>query len=417
MPKSSSTTISTTPQKATVSTAARLKEERKPDANEPEAKKAATDSNVKRSPLGEPKKSSGLLPNPPGPRPQHRPMHPPGFLPRFPPGHPRFRPPRGLLDFDGVENFPSPPEGPQGRGVPRMFDPRGPRGPPRPLPPRGFMGPPDANSPQPLLNFRGPAEPFDVRGPRPHGNFRGELRPERPRFPPGDRPPNAPFPARGPRPREERPPFPGDLQMRGRNPDLRFQRPTGPGVPGPPDFYERENAGHESEKRDERPPPRMAPSKQPPPRDNGIRGPLQEHHHSPEHHRLPERSSDDQFIEERPMWANRSRPEHDFRRDMTKRDLPEPQPDNERRQRKNFWGEDGGRERDIDRSDFERGRRDIPPQEQRPQDPGDFRRSNPPDHFRDERDHQRPVELFLLILKIFSYSLICGQLLYCNMLC
>ena len=383
----------------------------------PEAMQNASHPSVKKSTTTEPQLAEGLLPNPPGPRPQNRQIHPQGFPPRFPAGHPRFRPPRNLLDMDPVDNYQGPPpDDPHGRGLPRMFDPRGgPRGPPRPGPPRGFMGPRNSGPPQPLMNLRGPPEPFDARGPRPIGGFRGEMRPERPRFPVDGPPPNAPFPARGPRPREpfarlERPPMHPDAQLRGRNPDFRFQRPPGPRVPGPgqpvpPDVRDRKEAGNidqEAEKHDDpsRKPQRRPHSEQKPgpskerSTSNDRHFP-QERRRSPDHRRSPDRrrSPERRFVDERPVWPERPAPGQDYRREGARGENPDPL--GNRREGRPPWDADRGRERDLERERFERGRRETDPSrpEIRQQDSRDFHH-NPPPAFHDRggsSEQQRQV--------------------------
>ena len=326
-------------------------------------------------------------------------MNPQGFMPRAPTGHPRFRPPRHTADIDAPNNFHGPPDGPHGRGFPRMMNPRGPPG---PLPPRALMRPPNPRMPESLMTFPGPPDQFDARGTRPMGNLRGELRPERPH--------GGPLHIRGPRDpflRQERPIIPPETNLRGRNPEIHGHRPPGPRFHAPPNLQTREQIDLEAENLD-KPEKQFSRElhhgqKQAPARD-GNRHASPDRHHSSRHlqspgHLLPperrhspgrQRSPERKFMNERPVWSDGPRSGQDSKY----RDSPA---EDGRRYGRPLWDEDRRRDRAFDRQDFDRNRGNIQPRrpESKPRAPAEFNIDSHPPYFHGERDRprdpQRPV--------------------------
>ena len=354
--------------------------------SKPSPKSAATESSTTVSS----QKKEGLLVDPATNKPQHKEMNQQGFSPRFPPGHPRFRPPRGSFDADNPKNFGGPPDAPQGRGFPRMMNPRGPPG---PLLPRGSLHGLNSRMPESLMGFPRPPDQFQARGSRPMGNMRGELRPERPNFP-GNGPSRGPLPIRGPRDplqRSERPPVPSETPFRGRNPEMRGQRHPGPRFPAPTDFEKRgpEQSGQKADKHGKPDGQFLRESHS---RD-GDRHIKPDQHHSSGHHQSRghhhdspgnQHSPESAFVSERPVWADGPRSTQDTR-------YKEPLADDGRRNNRPLWDDGRGRkERDFDREGFDRNKGDNQAHRSglRSRGPEEFE-GNPPPYFHGERDRQR----------------------------
>ena len=386
------------PQRAAVSSSTSTKDDPKLGPDSVKSSKPAPTSAPGTSTLSSPQKTGGLSASSPATRPQHRPVNPQGFSPRFPPGHPRFRPPRNSFDMDAantsVHTQDGPSDGPRGRGVPRMLNPRGATG---PVPPRGFMQSPNSRPPEPLMMLPHTPDQFEARGPRLMGNMRGEFRPERPRFQ-GNSPNNN---IRGPR----------EPHFRGRNPDFRGQRHPGPRFPAPQDIEKMEpvHEGSQNEKFDK--PERQfqrrsfSDQKQLPERDSNQHVSPSRHHTfdqgpSPGRHFTPQRqkSPEQSFVNERPMWEDGSRSMEDS---MYK----EPPADGGRRHSRPIWDED--KRRDFDREQLSRGMGNAQPQksEIRSRNSQEFG-GNPPPYFQGDRDRsrdpQRQVVTFISLPELTS---------------